>query len=82
VIRSVRLSTVSFLAGMAYLGFYVFGLVLGVYSPGEVPYLTIPAALIVIASVAYLIHERRTPAAEADEEALVASRRRREERGF
>ena len=45
--KSDRVSTVITLGIFAYLGFYAFGLVMGVYSPGDVPYFTIPAVLMV-----------------------------------
>jgi hypothetical protein len=76
---SHRISTALMLAGLAYLGFYVFGLVMGVYAPGDVPYLTIPAGVIAAASVAYLISSRRDGAVESEQ---FESRHQRERRGF
>ncbi len=80
---SSRLSTGLWLAGLVFLGFYVFGLIMGVYSPGEVLYFTVPAAVLTVAAVAYLIWGRRSTAARADEDETIRdSRRLREGRGF
>ena len=79
-----RLSTIIALGASAYLGFYVFGLVLGVYSPGEVPYFTIPAALLVgVLAVLAVAGRRRTTAARRTQDQLDrATRHVRETRGF
>jgi len=81
---SGRLGLVLWLAALAYLGFYVFGLVMGVYSPGQVPYLTIPAGLMVLALVAVGLRTRHDPGDHdlLEDEALHESRRMREQRGF
>ena len=77
-----RLSTIITLAASVYLGFYVFGLVMGVYSPGEVPYFTIPALLLVgvLAVLAVAGRRRRTTARptqdQLDTTARAASRSR------
>jgi hypothetical protein len=61
-----RLSTIITLAASVYLGFYVFGLVMGVYSPGEVPYFTIPALLLVgVLAVLAVAGRRRSTTARA-----------------
>jgi hypothetical protein len=53
------LSRLLLLAALAYLGFYVYGLVLGVFSPGEMIAFTIVAAICVIAGVVHGIRVRR-----------------------
>ena len=76
-----RLTTAFLLAAGAYLGFYVFGLVMGVFSPGEVLYFTIPAGILVLVLAVLLIRKRRG-APPAEEEAIRDEHRLREKRGF
>lgn len=47
------------LGAFAYLGFYVYGLVLGVFSPGEMIGFTILAVICVVAGVVHGIRIRR-----------------------
>ena len=47
------------LAGWAYLGFYVFGVVMDVFAPGEIAVFTVIAALVVVATVVYVVRTRR-----------------------
>jgi hypothetical protein len=47
------------LAAFAYLGFYVYGVVLGVFSPGEMIGFTIIAGICVVAGVVHAIRIRR-----------------------
>lgn len=77
-----RLSTGFWLAGLTFLGFYVFGLIMGVYSPGEVLYFTIPAAVFAVAYLVHIIRNGRQIAAGGDDEAVRESRHWRERRGF
>lgn len=84
--RRDRLVTAFWLAVLAYLGFYVFGIVMRVYAPGDVLYFTIPAGLFACALVVHAIRSRRAAsaraAARADEEFARAEHRLREERGW
>ena len=79
---SIRLIRLLLLAGSAYLGFYVFALVMGVFSAGEVMGFTALAAVIVVAGAVYVIRER----ARTDEspDAMLARdlRNQRERRGY
>ena len=79
---SIRLIRLLLLAGSAYLGFYVFALVMGVFSVGEVMGFTALAAVIVVAGAVYVIRER----ARTDEsrDAMLARdlRNQRERRGY
>ncbi|HEX2467575.1 MAG TPA: hypothetical protein VHJ54_05155 [Solirubrobacterales bacterium] len=77
-----RLETILWLAVLAYLGFYVFGLIMGVYSPGEVLYFTIPAAVLACAYVVHAIRSRRAARDRGDDESLREAQRLRETRGF
>ena len=71
------------LAALAYLGFYVFGLVMGVFSPFEIVALTVVAALAIAGIAMVWLRERlrRDPSAEL-EEAATQARFERERRGF
>jgi hypothetical protein len=84
--RRDRLTTAFRLAVLAYLGFYLFGLIMGVYAPGAVLYFTIPAAILGSALVVHVVRSRRAaPAratAAADEELTHAEHRLREKRGW
>ena len=76
---SNRLSTFLTLAMMVFLGFYIFGLVMGVYTPGEVLYFTIPAILFAVLVVVLFARARRnSPKSPRTAEA----RHLRETRGF
>jgi threonine/homoserine efflux transporter RhtA len=77
---SDRLSTALSLGALAYLGFYIFGLIMGIYSPGEVIGFTIGAAAAAF-YVVQVIRGRRA-SAESSEEAMREAHRLREERGF
>ena len=54
-----RFSRLFLLGGFAYLGFYVYGLVMGVFSPGEMVGFTILAVVFVVAGVIHFIRFRR-----------------------
>jgi hypothetical protein len=79
---SDRVATVLSLAAAAYLGFYVFGLVMGIYSPGEVIGFTIAAAAMVVLLLAIGIRNRLGAKEGEGEEALREEHRIRERRGF
>jgi hypothetical protein len=70
------------LAVGAYLGFYVFGLVMGVYSPGDVPYFTIPAVVFAVGLVVLAVVGRRGEPGPDEEELTHRTRHLRETRGF
>lgn len=80
--RHDRLMTVFWLAILAYLGFYVFGLIMSVYSPGDVLYFTIPAAIFAVLYVVHVFRSRRTSTREGYDELVRESQRLRETRGF
>lgn len=77
-----RLSTGFSLGVLAYLGFYVFGLVMGVYSVTDVPYFTIPAILLALAFLVHIVRGGRKQTGHGDDAAIRESRHLREERGF
>jgi hypothetical protein len=81
--RRERLNRLIALGALAYLGFWVFGLVMGVFSFWEVPVLTILAGVMVLIALWYHLLVRRTlrdpetgPAAERE------MHKQRTERGF
>lgn len=53
------LPRVLLLAALAYLGFYVYGVILGVFSPGEMVGFTVLAVACVIAGVVHAVRIRR-----------------------
>jgi hypothetical protein len=53
------LPRVLLLAALAYLGFYVYGVVLGVFSPGEMVGFTAVAVLCLVAGVVHAVRIRR-----------------------
>lgn len=78
-----RLSTWIILALGAYLGFYVFGLVMGAYSPGDVPYFTIPAVLFAGYLIVAVLASRRGGLRRPTDDPLSReARHQRETRGF
>jgi hypothetical protein len=79
---SNRFSTGLCLAGLGFLGFYLFGLIMGVYSATEVPYFTIPAGVIAVAFAIYLARGGRPGAADSSDQGIQESRHLRERRGF
>lgn len=71
------------LVGFAYLGFYVFGLVMGVFGPGQIPLFTVIAALVVVAAVVRLLRARRAVEdPQARHERMREQHELRERRGF
>ncbi len=80
---SKHLSTWIILALGAYLGFYVFGLVMGAYSPGDVPYFTIPAAIFAALLIVMVVASRRSGGRRPTDDPLSREARyQRETRGF
>jgi hypothetical protein len=78
-----RLTTAVNLAMAAYLGFYVFGLVMSVYAAGDVLYFTIPAAIMAAVLLAQMVHDRRAATgAPAVDGVTRRSRQLRETRGY
>ena len=76
---------VLWLAALAYLGFYAFGLIMGVISPTDQIGLTIVAAVLLAWSTAHAIRVRRALLDEGDpthDDLMNARRRWREQRGF
>jgi len=76
-----RLVTAAWLGVLAFLGFYVFGLVMGVYAPGEVLYFTIPAVVLAALYAVHMVRARRAARNMSDESRRKA-RRQSEARGF
>jgi hypothetical protein len=85
---TARLSTISrlvLLVGFAYLGFYVFGIVMDVFAPGEIPLFTVIALVVVVAGVVHLLRGRRAVEEEDPEDRRERMREQhdlRERRGF
>jgi hypothetical protein len=77
-----RVWAVLLLAAGAYLGFYVFGLVMGVYSVAGMVVLTIGAAVCGLLFLAYFIRGRRSADQDGQAQATRRARRLREGRGF
>lgn len=80
-----KLEAVLSLAGLAYLGFWVYGLVMGVFEIDEMIGFSIVAATIVALFAVHAIRARgamRDGKDVADEELERASRHQREVRGF
>lgn len=72
------------LALLAYLGFYLYGIILGVFSPGELIGATILAVVFTVGLFAYALRLRRSPP-ESDPRLSAqarAERALRERRGF
>ena len=73
------------LAGFAYLGFYVYGIVMGVFAPSEIPLFTVIAVAVVVAAVVHLLRVRTSRAVEDPEERrerMHEEHELRERRGF
>lgn len=72
------------LALLSYLGFYVYGIILGVFSPAELLGFTILAIGFTVGLVAYALRLRRSPPEPADPSSAQARAERalRERRGF
>jgi len=78
-----NLSRLALLAGLGYLGFYVYGLVMGVFSPVELMGFTLLAIGAVVAFVVYLLHLQRAMRTPGKHEALMRQAHfYRERRGF
>lgn len=77
-----RLDLAVWLAVLAYFGFYVFGVIMGVYAPWEVPYLTIPFLLMLVGVVIYFVRTRGNEPDPATDGAIHEARKMRERRGF
>lgn len=74
-----------FLLGFAYLGFWVFGLVMGVFSIGELLPFTVIAVLILAGSLLRALYTRRAlreDGGHPPEDVQQASRHQRELRGY
>ena len=77
------MSRLVLLAGLGYLGFYVYGLVMGVFSPFELLGFTIIAVVCFAAFIAYTARLRRAMRTEGEHEALMRQAHvYRERRGF
>jgi mannose/fructose/N-acetylgalactosamine-specific phosphotransferase system component IIC len=80
-----KIVTLIWLGMLGFLGFYVYGLVLGVFSPFELVGFTVMA---VVFAVLFMFHARRTRRAIHDEshpshdEMARTARRQLEKRGF
>jgi hypothetical protein len=77
------LSRLLLLGGLVYLGFYGFGLVMGVFAPGEMIGFTIVAALIVVAYAVHAIRLNRRAEDPAERAAIMRELHdQQERRGF
>ena len=81
-----RLEALIALVALGYLGFWTYGLVMGVFALGELLFFTTITALILVGFGIYAIRRRRAAArgtlGEADETLAKAARHQREVRGF
>ena len=83
---TARLPTISrfvLLVGFAYLGFYVFGIVMGAFGPGEIPIFTVIAFVVVVAGVVHVLRAKKA-VEDPDErhERMREQHDQRERRGF
>jgi hypothetical protein len=77
------LGRLALLAALGYLGFYVYGLVLGTFSPFELVGFTILAVVCLAAFVIHIIRLRRALATTGGHEAMMRKAHvYRERRGF
>lgn len=77
------LGRVALVAGLGYLGFYVYGLIMGVFSPFELMGFTLIAVACVAAFAAYTLRLRRAMRTPGEHEALMRQAHvYRERRGF
>lgn len=80
-----KLLMVGLLAALAYLGFYVYGLVMGVFSPAQMIGFTIAAVAVVALFAAYSARIRHAVSSRSDpahDEIVRGARHQRELRGF
>jgi TRAP-type C4-dicarboxylate transport system permease large subunit len=81
--RFGSLSRLALLAGLAYLGFYVYGIVMGVFSPLEMVGFTIIAAICLAAFVIHSVRFRRALSDPRQHDAIMREAHvYRERRGF
>ena len=77
------LARLGLLAGLAYLGFYVYGLMMGVFSPFELLGFTIVAVVCLAGYVVYAVRLRRAMRTPGKHEAMMREAHYyRERRGF
>jgi hypothetical protein len=82
---SVRVTRLVLLGALAYLGFYVFGLVMGAYGPGDVMGFTAIAALAVAGFAGYAViddYRSKHGGSELEPELVHELRDQRERRGY
>ena len=78
-----EISSLVLLIGFAYLGFYVFGIVMGVFGPGEIPLFSVIAMVVVVAGVVHFVRRRKAiEDPEERHERLHEQHDMRERRGF
>lgn len=77
-----RTVTVLQLVALAYLGFYAWGLVMGVFTPVELGFLSVLAAVLVVLVAGSLLAARRARSNEQKEELRRTTAQLRETRGF
>jgi membrane protein implicated in regulation of membrane protease activity len=70
------------LGAMAFLGFYVFGLVMGVFSPGEMISFTLLAVAFAILGAVHLVRVRRAMSGPERERIVHELQKYHERRGF
>jgi hypothetical protein len=70
------------LAGLAFLGFYVFGLIMGVFAPGQIIAFSIIALVVVVTFAVHVIRMRRPMDAQQRREMRRELNSQKERRGF
>jgi hypothetical protein len=78
-----NLIRLALLAGLAYLGFYVYGVILGVFSPVELYGFTIIAGVCLATFIIHMVRLRRAMKTPGGHEAMMRQAHvHRERRGF
>jgi hypothetical protein len=77
-----RVLVAFWLLALGYLGFYVFGLVMGLFSPIEMLGFTIAAAVIAVSFTVHAIRVSHAIRDHADDEMMRGIHQYRERRGF
>jgi TRAP-type C4-dicarboxylate transport system permease large subunit len=78
-----NLGRLALLAGLGYVGFYVYGVMMGVFSPVELIGFTILAVVFTAAFILHQVHLRRAMKTAGEHEAMMRQAHvYRERRGF
>ncbi len=79
---NTRVITILQLIALAYLGFYVWGLALSVFSPGELGILSVLAGVLLVGLVVSIVVQVRTRSGAESTELKRTNAQLRERRGF